>query len=179
MGDGRKLQEQRDLEKSVRSAGLFTVIPSQVQPGPRRETAPSTGSQRAAGAAWGRRKLRGLGRKGGHIRAGQPGAGGPRACRLPSQFSPPCAASGMVSQGSSQGPGSPLPLAPSVTHSRAWGCSSQPCNIGATDPGAGTATLGDPDPPLLPPPLSIYPAHWVKTGCLLPVLGKAVHPHYW
>lgn len=89
VGDRSKPQEQRGQEKSAGWTGLFRVTSSQVQPGPRRETAPRTPAQQAAGAAWGRRKLRGLAGSGGHTRAGQLGTGGAGACRLPSQFSPP------------------------------------------------------------------------------------------
>lgn len=89
VGDRSEPQEQRCQKKSAGWTGLFRVISSQVQPGPRRETAPSTPAQQAAGAAWGRRKMRGLAGGRGHTRAGQLGTGGAGACRLPSQFSPP------------------------------------------------------------------------------------------
>lgn len=75
MDDGSKPQEQRDREKSAGRASLFMVISSQVRPGPRRETAPRTTSEQAAGAAWGKRKLRGLGGSGAGRGRTTPGLG--------------------------------------------------------------------------------------------------------
>lgn len=72
---GSKPREQRDREKSAGRASLFMVISSQVQPGPRRETAPRTTSEQAAGAAWGKRKLRGLGGSGAGRGRTTPGLG--------------------------------------------------------------------------------------------------------
>jgi len=80
------------------------VVSSQAQPARRQETAPSTGSRQAAGAARGRRKLRHLRGSGGHTRAGRRGTGGAGAHRQPLRFSPPRSSLGNGFPGLRPGP---------------------------------------------------------------------------